>query len=210
MSQTKPAFVLYGNPLSGNAYKTALMLSLTQNPYECRVVDLAGGENLSPEFLKLNPLGKVSVLIHDDLVLRQSSDTLKYLAEHTDQFGANNWAEEARIGDWIGFSIDFISFGIARLRFERRTGRRDPTLLSYFKTPAECGLKIIETHLADAQWLACSRPTIADIAVYPGATFLPEAGYDFADFPNLRDWMGRFETLPGFGTMGDLLQASAG
>lgn len=209
MSQTEPAFVLYGNPLSGNAYKTALMLALTQTPYECRVVGLAEGENLSPEFLALNPLGKVPVLVHGDLVLRQSFDTLRYLAEHTGKFGPNDWAEEARIGDWIGFAVDFISFGVARLRFLRRTGQDDPKLMSYFQVAADRGLDIIETHLADNHWLACNRPTTADVAVYPGATFLPESGYAFADFPKLRAWMDRFEALPGFRTMEDLLQPSA-
>jgi glutathione S-transferase len=209
VNQAEPTFVLYGDPLSGNAYKTALILALTQTPYECRVVRLVEGENLSPEFLALNPLGKVPVLVHGDLVLRQSADTLRYVAECTEQFGAEDWTEEARIGDWIGFSVDYISSGVARLRFLRRTGQDDPKLMGYFQVSADRGLNIIETHLANNHWLACNRPTIADIAVYPGATFLPEAGYEFGDFPNLRAWMDRFEVLPGFSTMGDLLQPSA-
>ena len=56
MSEAKPSFVLYGDPLSGNAYKTALMLSLTQNPYAGRRVQGASGDKLSPEVLELNPL----------------------------------------------------------------------------------------------------------------------------------------------------------
>ena len=209
MTEAKPSFVLYGDPLSGNAYKTALMLSLTQNPYEFRLIRLVEGDNLSAEFLKLNPLGKVPVLAHGDLLLRQSYATLRYLVDYTAQFGPNSWAEKARIGDWMGFSVDFFSYGVAPLRFERRVGRGDQTVFKYFQVTAERGLNIIENHLADNLWLACDRPTIAEVAVYPGASFLPEAGYDFADFPNLRAWMDRFEALPGFGNMQELLKVPA-
>ena len=55
-------YTLYGHPRSGNAYKTALMLSLTGTPYDFEVVDLMDGSNLAPAFLEINPLGKVPVL----------------------------------------------------------------------------------------------------------------------------------------------------
>lgn len=199
-------YVLYGDPMSGNAYKTALMLSLTDTPFEFREVLLRNGDHQKPEFLKLNPLGKVPVLVHGDLVIRQSADTLRYLADQTGRLGPNGWAEEVRVGDWIGFSVDFLSYGVARLRFERKFGSGDEKLIQYFQPTADRGLGILESHLSSNEWLACGRPTIADIAVFPVATFLVDAGYDPANFPNIVAWQQRFSALPGFASQQELLR----
>ena len=207
MATTDARYVLYGDPMSGNAYKTALMLALTKTPFEFREILLRNGDHLKPEFLKLNPLGKVPVLVHGDLVLRQSHDTLRYLSEQTGQLGPKDWTEEARIGDWIGFTVDFVSYGLARLRFERKFGSGDEQIIAYFQPTTDRGLGILESHLASNEWLACGRLTIADIAVFPAATFLTDAGYDFGDFPGIGAWRDRIAALPGFGWQQDLLKS---
>lgn len=199
------SYVLYGHPRSGNAYKTALMLSMTGTPYEFEAVDLMARGNLEADYLKINPLGKVPVLRHGDLVLRQSHDTLRYLAEQTGKFDANNWMDEARIGDWVGFSVDFLGYGLARLRFELLFGAGPGPVFDFFKVTADRGLGIIEPHLAAHEWLACGRPTFADIAVYPVTSYLTDAGYDAADFPNVAAWMDRFRALPGFALQLELM-----
>ena len=205
MTDTNPPYVLYGHPRSGNAYKTALMLSMTGTPYEFRAVDLMDRSNLEPEYLKINPLGKVPVLHHGDLVLRQSHDTLRYLAEQTGQFGTTGWAEEARVGDWIGFAVDFLGYGLARLRFELLFGAGPGPVFDYFQVTADRGLGILEPHLAANEWLACGRPTIADIAAYPVTSFLTDAGYDAGDFPGIAAWTERFKALPGFALQLELM-----
>jgi len=199
------SYVLYGHPRSGNAYKTALMLSMTGTPYEFEAVDLMSGGNLEPEYLQINPLGKVPALRHGDLLLRQSHDTLRYLAEQTGKFAPNGWLEEARVGDWIGFAVDFLGYGLARLRFELLFGAGPGPVLDYFKPTADRGLGIIEPHLAANEWLACGRPTIADISVYPVMSYLADAGYDVADYPNVSGWLDRFRELPGFATQIELM-----
>ncbi len=198
-------YTLYGHPRSGNAYKTALMLSLTSTEYDFEPVDLMDGGNLTPEYLKVNPLGKVPALRHGDVLLRQSHDTMRYLIEQTGQFGPANWDEEARIGDWVGFAVDFFGYGLARLRFELLFGAGPGPVMDFFRKPADRGLGVIETHLAENEWLACGRPTIADIACYPVSSFLVDAGYDAADFPGMIAWQERFRALPGFGTQLDLM-----
>lgn len=205
MTDDTSRYVLYGHPRSGNAYKTALMLSMTGTPFEFEAVDLPGRVNRESEYLKINPLGKVPALRHGDLVLRQSHDTLRYLSEQTGQFGPNGWAEEARVGDWIGFAIDFLGYGVARLRFERLFGGGEGPVFDHFKVTADRGMGIIEPHLASNEWLACDRPTIADIAVYPVTSYLTDAGYDPADFPNVLAWLERFKALPGFATQMELM-----
>ena len=198
-------YTLYGHPRSGNAYKTALMLALTGTDYDFELVDIAGGGNLEADYLKVNPLGKVPALRHGDLLLRQSHDTLRYLIEQTGKFGPDGWDEEARIGDWVGFAVDFFGYGLARLRFELLFGAGPGPVFDYFKVVADRGLGIIEPHLATHEWLACGRPTFADIAVYPVTSYLTDAGYNATDFPNVAAWMDRFRSQPGFALQLELM-----
>lgn len=198
-------YTLYAHPRSGNSYRVALMLSFTGTPFDFVLVDLMNGGNLAPEFLKINPLGKVPALRHGDLVLRQSHDCLRYLSEQTGQFGPEGWGEEARIGDWIGFAIDFFGYGVARMRFEMKFGAGPGPVYDFFKKTGDRGLGVMEAHLAEHVWLACDRPTIADIACFPASTFLPDAGYDVAKYPNVAAWQDRFRALPGFALQLDLM-----
>lgn len=200
-------YTLYGHPRSGNAYKTALMLSMTGTDYDFELVDLMDGSNLRPEYLQVNPMGKVPSLRHGDLVLRQSHDTLRYLAEQTGKFGPDGWAEEARIGDWVGFAVDFLGYGVARLRFELLFGGGEGPIFDYFKQVADRGLGIIEPHLATNDWLACGRFTFADITCFPVLTFMKDARYDMADFPGIAAWQERFRAQPGFATQLELMPA---
>ncbi|MBI36423.1 MAG: hypothetical protein CL568_02430 [Alphaproteobacteria bacterium] len=205
MERKSSDYTLYGHPVSGNAYKVALMLSLCSIDYDFEIVDLPAGDNLSAEFLEINPLGKIPVFRHGELLLRQSHDVLRYLASQTSLFGPNDWNEEARIGDWIGFSVDFLSYGLARLRFELLFGNGKGPIYDYFKTSADRGLSLLEPHLKNNQWLACERPTIADISVYPVMTYLTDGGYDTSDFSGITLWMERFQSLQGFGTQSKLM-----
>jgi len=163
------------------------------------------GGNLAPDFQAINPLGKVPVLRHGELILRQSHDSLRYLTEQPGQFGPEGWAEEARIGDWIGFAIDFFGYGVARMRFEMNFGSGRGPVYDFFSKVGDRGLGVIEAHLAEHDWLACARPTIADIACFPVSTFIGDAGYDPADFPHLAAWQDRFRALPGYRTQLELM-----
>lgn len=198
-------YTLYAHPRSGNSYRVALMLSLTDTPYDFELVELMGGGNLAPDFLKINPLGKVPTLRHGDLILRQSHDCLRYLTEQTGLFGPQGWDEEARIGDWVGFAIDFFGYGVARLRFEMKFGAGPGPVFDYFKKVADRGLGVMEPHLAANDWLACGRPTIADIACFPVSTYLADAGYDASAYPGIAAWQERFRALPGYASQIDLM-----
>ena len=198
-------YTLYAHPRSGNSYRVALMLSLAGTPFDFELVELMDGGNLAPEFLNINPLGKVPALRHGDLVLRQSHDCLRYLSEQSGQFGPEGWDEEARIGDWIGFAIDFFGYGVARMRFEMKFGAGPGPVYDFFKKTGDRGLGVMEAHLAEHVWLACERPTIADIACFPVSTFLPDAGYDVAKYHNIAAWQDRFRALPGFALQLDLM-----
>ena len=109
---------LYDFTLSGNAHKVRNQLSLLGVEHERVPVDLVGGEQRSREFLALNPFGQVPVLVDDDIVLRDSSAILVYLAR---KYGRGDWlpvdAEgEARVQEWLAVATDAVANGPAFAR----------------------------------------------------------------------------------------------
>ncbi len=75
-------YKVYGDYQSGNCYKVKLMLSLLGRPYEWHPVDILKGETETPEFLAMNPNGKVPVLeLEDGSYLWESNAILNFLAD---------------------------------------------------------------------------------------------------------------------------------
>ena len=85
---------------SGNAYKVALMLALTGADWEPVFVDFFNGETRTPDYLELNEMGEVPVLIHGELRLSQSGVILDYLAARSGQFGPRTEEERREILRW--------------------------------------------------------------------------------------------------------------
>ncbi len=92
---------LYGFGESGNAYKVALMLQATATPWDVHFVDFFKGEARSPEFMHLNEMGEVPVLVDGDQVLTQSGLILDHLVQKTGQFGGATAAAAREIWRWI-------------------------------------------------------------------------------------------------------------
>ena len=88
-------YLLYGMKESGNAYKVALMLELTNTPWEPVWVDFFNGETRGEAFREnINEMGEVPVLEKGDFRLTQSGVILDYLAAETGQFGGSSAAEK--------------------------------------------------------------------------------------------------------------------
>jgi glutathione S-transferase len=74
-------YTLYCFEKSGNAYKVALMLNLSEADWNPRFVDYFNGETDSEAFKQLNAMGEVPLLVHNEQVLSQSGVILDYLTE---------------------------------------------------------------------------------------------------------------------------------
>ena len=109
---------LHRHPLSGHAHRARLFLSLVGQPCEIVAVDLAKGEHRTPDFLRLNPFGQVSVLVDGETVVPDSNAILVYLAK---RLGRTDWLPEdaagaARVQRWLSVAAGPIAFGPAAAR----------------------------------------------------------------------------------------------
>lgn len=203
--RAKGPIVFYGHFNSMPAAKVRLMLALTGTPFQYRHVDLREGAQRRPEYLAMNRFGQVPVLQHGDVTLAQSNVILRYLADLLGRMGGSNEAERREISQWLDFEADLMSSGIRALRSAVRFLNADPAVRQFFRARAERALNTLDTVLAGRDFLAGSRPSIADIAVLPHLTVADEAEFDLTPYANVRAWMDRMLALPGAGHPYDLM-----
>jgi len=189
---------LYDSEVSGNAYKIRLLLALLGLRHELVPVDLRAGENRSDAFLRRNPRGQVPVLVDGQTTVWDSQAILVYLAR---RYGGETWLpleadEIAAVMQWLAVAENELLFGLARARAVKRFGR--PWDLEACRDYGRAGLRVLNSHLATRDWLACDRVTIADIACYPYVALAPEGEIALDDYPRVCAWIGRVQALPGY------------
>ncbi len=198
MSQPARPIRLYSFPQSGHGHRIQLFLSILNLPYEIIKVDLLVGAHKQPDFLKLNPFGQIPVLDDDGLILTDSHAMLVYLAL---KYGDTSWLPTdpegaAAVQLWLSVSAGQIAYGPSTARVVNILGVNLDQARA--QTIAHDTFRIIEAHLSARQFLVGNSPTIADIAGYTYIAHAPEGDISLEPYPQIRQWLGRIEQLPGF------------
>ncbi|RDJ13448.1 glutathione S-transferase family protein [Rhizobium grahamii] len=189
---------LYSHPLSGHSHRAHLFLSLIGIDAEVVQVDLAAREHKSAKFLALNPFGQLPVLEDGDAVISDSNAILVYLAK---KYAPEGWLPEepaaaAAIQRWLSVAAGEIAYGPCAARLVTLFGATfdsDEVIARAHRI-----LQLIDDRLVDRGWIAASRPTIADVALYSYIARAPEGNVDRSAYRNVTVWLERIEGLPGF------------
>ena len=191
---------LYDYYDSGNGYKVRLLLTQLGLPFAYVETDIMKGETRTPEFLKLNPNGRIPVLqLEDGTTLAESNAIIFYLAEGT-RFLPEDKLDRARVLQWLFFEQYSHEPYVAVARFLlRHTEPGDPrrSMLEQRQKGGLAALKLMDDHLKERPFLVAGRYTIADIALYAYTHVADQGGFDLGPFPALRAWLRRIEAEPG-------------
>jgi glutathione S-transferase len=192
-----PSLIVYGHPLSGHVHRVELFLSLLGLPFERRLVDLVRGEHKRPEFLAMNPLGQVPVLVDADTVLADSNAILVYLNK---KYGHSRWLPDdpvtaARIQRWFSIAAGELVQGPALARRATLFRNADP---KPHQNRSGLLLGMLENQLTETPYLVGAHPTLADIALFSYIALAPEGDIGLGDYPAIRGWLGRIEALPHY------------
>lgn len=211
------SLTVYWGSGSPFAWNVLLALACKGLPYESRRLDMGQGEHKTPEFLALNPRGKVPVLVDGDVVLTESVAIVAYLdAKYPENplFG-NDPLEKARVMEALSCVQSYVepaAFPIPLTVFFRpwddaaRQTIRDAIQAT---TPE---FARIEARLATQPALAGQSLSAADLRLYPVLQFfwrswlvaekkggVPElAALQRDRFPAIDAWCARIEALPGY------------
>jgi glutathione S-transferase len=198
---------LYCFAQSGNAYKAALMLETTGCDWGTRFVDFFNGETRTPEYRRINVMGEVPVLVHGDVTLSQSGVILDYLAEKTGKYGWKDDGERREILRWLLFDNHKFTSYTATYRF-MRTFVKEPNadVLEFFGGRMKAAFAVLAAHLADRDWVALNRASIADFSLCGYMFYEDEIGVNFSEsYPAIARWLERIKNLPNWKHPYDLM-----
>lgn len=182
-----------------NSLKPAIMLEELQQPWALQTINIRQGEQKSPDFLAINPNGKVPVLVDNrtSTTLSESAAILIYLAEiHGSLLPATGEAR-ARVMEHLFFHASAVSpaFGQAGF-FTRLASSPQPLAQQRFKAEAARVTALLEQQLAITPYVAGDTYSIADIAHYGWFWRREFAGISIENMPNLTRWFDTISAHP--------------
>ncbi|MEW4467529.1 glutathione S-transferase N-terminal domain-containing protein [Parasphingorhabdus sp. JC815] len=164
---------LYGGP-TPNARKIAIALLEMELEWQLEPVDILAGDQLTPEFLALNPNNKTPVIIDDEgpdgpgFTLWETGAILLYLSEKTGRFIPADPVARATCWQWLMFQVSGIGpmFG-QQAHFTHYAKDRHEYAIARYTREAERLMMVLDKRLAEAEWLAGEEYSIADMATLP-------------------------------------------
>jgi glutathione S-transferase len=164
-------------------------------PFNAITVNLMAGDNRKPEFLKLNPAGKLPVLVDGDMVLTESIAIVLYLAEKYPDRGLlpTDLRERAELDRWLLFTVTELEQPLWRMARHTTLYPESDRLPADVKLASREFLSmvaILERHMQDRQFVVSHRVTVADFVVAYTLDWANEVEL-LGDSPNLVAYMNR-------------------
>jgi GST-like protein len=200
---------LYSLP-TPNGVKISIMLEETGLAYEPHLVDFASNDQLSPEFLSLNPNNKIPAIIDpqgpdgESLPLFESGAILIYLADKSGKFLSKRASMRYETIQWLMFQVGGIGPMFGQVGFFYKFAGKDyedKRPRDRYVAEARRLLSVVNNRLATRSWIMGEEYTIADIAIFPLVRNL--IGYygagelvGFADFRNVQRSLDAFLARP--------------
>lgn len=200
---------LYCMGESGNAYKAALALELSELDWEPVFVDFFNGETRTPEYRQnINGMGEVPVLVDGDFKTSQSGAIQAYVTERTGRFGGHDRAANYEIFRWVLWDNHKLSSQAGMTRFLLNflpEDKRPQEVIAFMQGRLKAAYGVLDAHLGGRDWIVGDGITNADISCC-GYLFYPEPfGFDRADWPNIDRWLSNIEGMPGWKHPYDLM-----
>jgi GST-like protein len=164
---------LYSTP-TPNGVKVSIMLEETGLPYEPHFIDIGQNQTWIPEYLALNPNGKIPAIIDPDgpggkpLALFESGAILLYLAEKTGQLLPSDPARRYETIQWVFFQMAAVGPMFGQLGFFHKFAGReieDKRPLERYRNESKRLLGVLETRLEGRDWVMGADYTIADVSL---------------------------------------------
>ncbi len=198
---------LYSMQDSGNCYKLRLVMARLGIPFRIEETDILKGESRTPEFLAVNPNGKVPTLVLDDgRAITESNAAMWYLADGT-QLLPDDAYDRAQVLQWMFFEQYSHEPYIAVARFwlkvipggrEQKTGDQ----IAEWHSRGYAALDVMERHLDRADYFSGRACSIADVALYAYTHMASDGEFELSGYPAIGAWLDRVAAQPGHVGMG--------
>ncbi|WFU02570.1 glutathione binding-like protein [Rhizobium sp. CB3171] len=201
---------LYSLP-TPNGVKVSIALEELGLPYEPHLISFSTNDQKSPEFVSLNPNGRIPAIIDPNgpdgkpMSLFESGAILVYLAEKTGKLMPRDAAGRYETLQWVFFQMAgigpmFGQFGHF-FKFAADKVANNAYPVERYRDESKRLLSVLESRLQGRQWIMGDEYTIADIATFPWVRGVDvfyggREVLDFASFPSVTDWLERAIARP--------------
>ena len=183
-----------------NPNKVALFLEETGLPCELIAVDTRKGDQFKPEFLKVNPNGKVPAIDDNGVFVFDSNAILLYLGEKTGKFmPSNDPQSRAAMLSWLMFIATGLGpYSGQAVHFRHAAPKDLESALNRYLYEAHRHYKILDDHLASSKYMVGDTYTIVDMAFWGWARLAPFVLGDetFAKFANVKRLVDEISARP--------------
>jgi glutathione S-transferase len=171
---------------------------------ELAMVDLSRGEHKTPEFLRLNPNGKIPILVDRAFQLWESHAIMQYLADNSPEqdIYPREVSARADVNRWLFWSAYHFAPAAGLIIRERVSkgivaglGTPDPLEIARGEALLPAAALVLDRHLAGKKWIAQDRLTLADFAVAAPLMHTVAAQLPVTEFDNLQAWFARVQSL---------------
>jgi len=189
---------LYTAP-TPNGWKASIVLEELELPYEVHTVNLLAGEQKKPEYLRINPNGRIPAIVDrdaGDFAVFESGAILVYLAEKAGRLLPADAKGRSRVMQWLMFQMGGVGpmMGQANVFFRYFPEKIQPAIDRYQN---ECRrlFEVLDGHLGGHEWLAGDY-SIADIANWSWVRTHKWSGVSIEGLDHLQRWLGAMRARP--------------
>lgn len=183
-----------------NGWKPVIFLEEAGVEYDLTHIDFSKKEQKAPDYLKLNPNGRIPTIVdrsNNDFVVFESGAILWYLAEKYDKFLPSDPLKKSQTMQWLMFQMGGVGpiMGQAMYfqRIAAKNGDENPSAIERYVNESRRLLEVLNTHLDGRTYLVNEEYTIADMATYPWARAYYWANVSVEGLPYLQAWFDRVD-----------------
>lgn len=182
-----------------NGWKASIVLEELGVPYTLHAISLSKGEQKAPDYLKINPNGRIPAIVDRDegnFAVFESGAIMIYLAEKYGRFMPKDVKGRSEVIQWVMFQMGGIGpmQGQANVFF-RYAPEKIPYAIERYQTETKRLYRVLESRLESREYL-CGEYSIADMANWSWVSLHFWAGVEIDDLPNVKAWAERIRARP--------------
>jgi glutathione S-transferase len=197
---------LYHFPLSPNSRRVVAVLHHLNLDCELQVVDLSKGEQMQPDFLKLNPNHMIPTLVDGDFSLWESNAIMQYLCSKVPDMAlcSSDPRVQADINRWQFWQASHFGSACGVMIFEKVIKKffmsldADPQEVAKGEEKFHRFAQVLEDHLKGRDWLVGNNVTLADFSVGSFLDLAEMAQYPLTPYSEIPRWYGNIQQLPAW------------
>jgi len=195
---------LYYHPVSSNSRRVLLTAILLELKLELSVVNLLNRDHRAESYLRINPNGKVPLLEDGDFLLWESHAIMQYLADKHDGIALypDQIQQRADVNRWLFWSAYHFTPAVGIISRERVSkemvggaGHPDPAEIARGEALLTTAAQVLDAHLADKQWIAQDRLTLADLAIASPLMHTVAAQLPVMEYKHLQRWFAQVRNM---------------